>query len=148
MAPFIVLVTLFALLCILGHFQIPVAFGWWTSLRLSLAGMFLLTASAHWGKRRPDLIRMVPASFARPDLLVTATGVLEILGAIGLMLPKVAPYAALGLVFMLVAVFPANIHAARQRLMIADRPVEALLPRLILQIVFLAATIAVFVAGK
>jgi uncharacterized membrane protein len=148
MAPFIVLVTLFTLLCMLGHFQIPVAFGWWTSLRLSLAGMFLLTASAHWGKRRPDLIRMVPASFPRPDLLVTATGVLEILGAIGLMLPKVAPYAALGLAFMLVAVFPANIHAARQRLMIAGRPVEALPPRLILQIVFLAATIAVFVAGK
>jgi uncharacterized membrane protein len=148
MAPFIVLVTLFTLLCILGHFQIPVAFGWWTSLRLSLAGMFLLTASAHWGKRRPDLIRMVPASFPRPDLLVTATGVLEILGAIGLMLPKMAPYAALGLAFMLVAVFRANIHAARQRLMIAGRPVEALLPRLILQIVFLAATIAVFVAGK
>jgi uncharacterized membrane protein len=122
MAPFMVLVTLFALLSILGHFQIPVAFGWWTSLRLSLAGMFLLTASAHWGKRRPDLIRMVPASFPRPDLLVTATGVLEILGAIGLMLPKVAPYAALGLAFMLVAVFPANIHAARQRLMIAVGP--------------------------
>jgi uncharacterized membrane protein len=148
MAPFTVLVTLFGLLSILGHFRIPVAFGWWTSLRLSLAGMFLLTASAHWGKRRPDLIRMVPASFPRPDLLVTATGVLEILGAIGLMLTKAAPYAALGLAFMLVAVFPANIHAARQRLMIAGRPVEALLPRLILQIVFLAATIAVFVAGK
>ena len=148
MAPFIVLVTLLALLSILSHFQIPVAFGWWTSLRLALAGMFLLTASAHWGKRRPDLIRMVPASFPRPDLLVTATGVLEILGAIGLMPPKVAPYAALGLAFMLVAVFPANIHAARQHLTIAGRPVEALLPRALLHIVFLAAAIAVFVAGK
>jgi len=148
MAPFIVLVVLFTLLSILGHFQIPAAFGWWTSLRLALAGMFLLTASAHWGKRRPDLIRMVPTSFPRPDFLVTVTGVLEILGAIGLMLPKVAPYAALGLAFMLAAVFPANIHAARQRLTIAGRPVEALLPRVLLQIVFLAATIAVFVAGK
>src|ERR1700730_7766972 len=147
MAPFIVLVTLFALLSILGHFQIPVAFGWWTSLRLALAGMFLLTASAHWGKRRPDLIRMVPTSFPRPDLLVTVTGVLEILGAIGVMLSKVAS-AALGLTFMLLAVFPANVHAARQRLTIAGRPVEALLPRSLMQIVFLAATIAVFVAGK
>src|ERR1700730_1237881 len=147
MAPFIVLVTLFALLSILGHFQIPVAFGWWTSLRLALAGMFLLTASAHWGKRRPDLIRMVPTSFPRPDLLVTVTGVLEILGAIGVMLSKVA-YAAVGIKFMLMAVFPANVHSARQRLTIAGRPVESLLPRTILQIVFLAATIAVFVAGK
>jgi uncharacterized membrane protein len=148
MAPFIVLVTLFALLSILSYFQIPVAFGWWTSLRLALAGMFLLTASAHWGKRRPDLIRMVPPSFPRPDLLVTMTGVLEVLGAIGLIVPKIAPYAALGLALMLLAVFPANIHAARQRLTIAGRPVEALIPRTLLQIVFLIATIAVFVAGK
>src|SRR5258708_12132575 len=110
MAPFIVLVTLFALLCILGHFQIPVAFGWWTSLRLSLAGMFLLTASAHWGKRRPDLIRMVPASLPRPDLLVTPTGVLALLGAIGLLLPTAPPSAASSLPFMLVPVFPPNSH--------------------------------------
>ena len=148
MAPFIVLVTLFFLLRILGHFQIPVAFGWWTSLRLALSGMFLLTASAHWGERRPDLIRMVPRSFPRPDLLVTATGVLEVLGAIGLMVPKFASYAALGLAFMLVAVFPANIRAARERLTIASRPVPMLLPRTLLQIVFLAATIAVFLGGK
>ena len=148
MVPFIVLVTLFVFLYILGHFRIPVAFGWWTSLRFALAGMFLLTVSAHWGKRRPDLIRMVPTSFPRPDLLITVTGVLEILGAVGLMLTNVAPYAALGLASMLVAVFPANIHAARQRLTIAGRPVEALLPRALLQIVFLAATIAVFVAGR
>ena len=148
MAPFIVLVTLFALFSVLGRFHIPLAFGWWTSLRLALAGMFLLTASAHWGKRRPDLIRMVPPSFPQPDLLVTVTGILEILGAIGLTLPKAAPYAALGLAVMLVAVFPANVHAARQRLTIAGRPVEALLPRALLQIVFLAATVAVFVAGK
>jgi uncharacterized membrane protein len=148
MAPFIVLVTLFAFLSILGHFQIPVAFGWWTSLRLALAGMFLLTASAHWGKRRPDLIRMVPTSFPRPDLLVTVTGVLEVLGAVGLMRPKVAPYAALGLAFMLLAVFPANIRAAREGLAIAGRPVPTLFLRTLLQIAFLAATIMVFVASK
>jgi uncharacterized membrane protein len=82
------------------------------------------------------------------DLLVAVTGVLEHLGAIGLVLKKLAPYAALGLAIMLVAVFPANIHAARQRLTIAGRPVEPLVPRALLQIVFLAATIAVFIVGK
>ena len=148
MAPLIVLVTLFALLSILGHFQIPVAFGWWTSLRLALAGMFSLTASAHWGKRRPDLIRMVPKFFSRPDLLVTVTGVLEVLGAVGLMLPKLAPYAALGLALMLLAVFPANIRAAREGLTMAGRPVPTLLLRTLLQILFLAATMTVFVAAR
>src|SRR5215472_9762040 len=148
MIPFIVLVALFTLLSILGYLQLPVAFGWWTSLRLALAGMFLLTASAHWGKRRPDLIQMVPPAFPRPDLLVTITGVLEILGAIGLMLPSVARYAALGLSLMLLAVFPANVHAARNRLTIAGSPVPALLPRALLQLVFLAATVTVFLAGR
>src|SRR5262245_10386757 len=57
MAPFIVLTTLFVVFSVAGHFQLPVSYGWWTSLRLSLSGMFLLTASAHWGKRRPDLIK-------------------------------------------------------------------------------------------
>lgn len=148
MAPFIVLVTLFLVLSVLGHFHLPVAFGWWTSLRLALAGMFLLTASAHWGKRRGDLIRMVPPAFPRPDLLVTITGILEILGAVGLMLPRVAPYAALGLSLMLLAIFPANVHAARNRLSIAGSPVPALLPRALLQLVFLAATVTVFLASR
>src|SRR5271165_2553944 len=106
MAPLIVLITLFVLLTVAGHLQMPFAFGWWTSLRIALSGMFLLTTSAHWGKRRPDLIRMVPAVFPRPDLLVTVTGILEILGAVGLMLPMVARYAALGLSLLLLAVFP------------------------------------------
>jgi uncharacterized membrane protein len=148
MAPFVVLVALFLLLSILGYLQLPVPYGWWTSLRLALSGMFLLTASAHWAKRRPDLIRMVPTVFPRPDLLVTMTGILEILGAVGLMLPALAGYTALGLFFMLLAVFPANVYAAQRRLTIAGRQVEALIPRTILQIVFLTATLAVFLGGK
>jgi uncharacterized membrane protein len=49
---------------------------------------------------------------------------------------------------MLLAVFPANVHAARKRLTIAGRQVEALIPRMLLQIVFLTATLAVFLGGK
>jgi uncharacterized membrane protein len=148
MAPFIVLIGLFGFFFVLGSVWLPAQFDWLTSLRLALAGMFLLTASAHWGKRRQDLIAMVPPAFPRPDLLVTVTGGLEIAGAVGLMLPIMAPYAALGLCFLLLAVFPANVHAARQRLSIGGRRVEALLPRALLQLVFLAATATVFVAGK
>ena len=148
MAPFVVLTTLFVLLSVLGHFHVPAPYGWWTSLRLALSGMFLLTASAHWGKRRPDLIQMVPPFLPRPDLLVTVTGILEILGAVGLMLPAVARYAALGLSLLLIAVFPANVHAARERLAIAGQPVTPLLARSLLQCMFLAATAAVFLGEK
>ena len=146
MIPFLVLLTLFVVLSIVDYF-LPVSYGWWTSLRLALAGMFLLTASAHWGRRRPDLIRMVPPAFSRPDILVTITGILEICGAIGLMIPALAPYAAVGLTLLLIAVFPANVNAARQELQIAGRPVETLVPRTIIQLAFLVATVAVFVGG-
>lgn len=56
---------------------------WSTCLRCGPAAMFFLTASAHWGKRRADLIRMVPAAVPRPDIAVTVTGVLELLGGCG-----------------------------------------------------------------
>ena len=55
MAPFIVLIALFGFFYLLGSVWLPAQFDWLTSLRLALAGMFLLTASAHWGKQRQDL---------------------------------------------------------------------------------------------
>ncbi|MCP3097359.1 DoxX family protein [Myxococcus sp. K15C18031901] len=144
MAPLIVLAALFVVLSGLGLLGVPLLEGWHTPLRLALAGMFLLTACAHWGRRRPDLVRMVPKAFPRPGLLVTLTGVLELLGALGLLVPSLAPWAALGLTLMLVAMFPANVHAARERLSIAGAPVPSLAPRTLIQAVFLAATVAVF----
>jgi uncharacterized membrane protein len=147
MAPFIALSSLFLVLAGLGAIGVHALAGWHTPLRLALAGMFLLTASAHWGKRRLDLVRMVPPRFPRPDLLVTATGVLELLGAVGLLLPSLARFAAAGLALLLLALFPANVHAARAGLTIAGRPVPALVPRALLQLVFLAAAVAVALGG-
>jgi len=147
MAPFILLLMSFLLLNILGRLGIPLPFGWWTALRISLAAMFLLTASAHWGRRRADLIRMIPPQFPRPHLLVSITGVLEILGAVGLLIPTVAPFAGLSLSLFLLAVFPANVHAARERLAIAGRPATRLIARTAMQVVFVTATVAIFIAG-
>lgn len=135
MQPFIVLVTVFLVLV--------VPLGWWDALRFALAGMFLLTASAHWGKRRPDLIRMVPSIFPRPDLMVTITGILEILGVIGLLVPALAPYAGLCLSLLLVALFPANVRAATKGLSIGGRPATPLPARAVIQVLFLVATAAV-----
>jgi uncharacterized membrane protein len=111
-------------------------------LRAALAVMFFLTASAHWGRRRPDLIRMVPPAFPRPHLLVTITGVLEILGAIGLLLPSTARASSICLILLLVALFPANVRAARQHLTIAGKHVPSLPVRSIIQLVFIATLIA------
>src|SRR5262245_28023454 len=92
---------------------------WISTLRIALAAMFTFTAASHFHPRtRPDLVRMVPANFPAPALLVSATGVLELAGAIGLMVPRLLPAAAYGLIALLVAMFPANVHAARERLTI------------------------------
>jgi uncharacterized membrane protein len=144
MAPFFFLIALFGVLSILGYVGIPFSFSWLTALRLALAGMFLLTASAHWGSRRIDLVRMVPPVFPRPDLLVTATGILEVLGALGLLFRATAPYAALALCVLLVALFPANIHAARHHLQIGGSTGPFCFPRAVLQVVFIAAALTVW----
>jgi uncharacterized membrane protein len=76
--------------------------------------------------------------------MVSATGVLEILGAVGLLIPAIASVAAACLAMLLVALFPANIRAAREGLTIDGRPATALPLRTLLQVVFL---VAVLVAG-
>src|SRR5215469_2024432 len=94
MLPFLVLLGSTLALRVIGMAGVSPFDSWPGCLRSGLTLMFLLTASAHWGKRRSDLIAMVPRVFPRPDLLVTATGVLEILGGLGLLIPALAPVAA------------------------------------------------------
>ena len=118
----------------------PAAESWSGALCIALAAMFVFTAVSHFHPRtRPDLIRMVPASLPAPALLVTATGVLELIGAIGLLVPQALPAAAYGLIALLVAMFPANVHAAREGLVIAGRRAMPLVWRLPLQLFWIAA---------
>lgn len=142
MAPLIVLVVSALLFWLAGRIGVAAFRDLGFVLRAALGVMFLFAASAHWGKRRGDLIRMVPPALPRPDLLVTFTGILEILGAIGLFLPITARAACLCLVLLLVALFPANIHAARKGLTIAGRRVPSLPVRAGIQMVFIATLIA------
>ncbi|MEK5391371.1 DoxX family protein [Margalitia sp. FSL K6-0131] len=141
MVPFYVLVAAFLLFKAIGLIGVPYFEGWHTPLQGAIAVLLLLTASAHWGKRRPDLIRMVPPAFPRPDWIVTATGLLEIAGAVGILFPATSKAASLGLAALLLAMFPANLRAAREKLTIGGRPVPKLIPRTVLQIVFLTAVL-------
>lgn len=142
MIPFIVLVISTLLLRTIGAAGVTLFTNWTWCLRGGLALMFLLTASAHWGKQRRDLVAMVPSSLPRPDVIVSATGVLEILGAAGLLIPAIAPLAAACLAMLLISLFPANIRAAREGLTIGGRAATALPLRTLLQLVFIAAVLA------
>jgi uncharacterized membrane protein len=147
MAPLIALIASFLVFLALGRAGVGFFAAWIVCLRAALAVMFLLTASAHRGRRRPDLVAMVPPRFPRPDLLVTLTGIAELAGAAGLLIPSLAPLAAGGLALLLLALFPANVHAARARLTLGGRPVTPLVPRTLLQLVFLTAVLVAGFAG-
>ena len=142
MIPLFVLVISFAVFFLAGKLGVTAFHDTGFALRCALACMFVLSASAHWGKRRPDLIRMVPPAFPNPGLLVNVSGALELLGVIGLLVPFTARIAAICLAVMLLALFPANVYAARQHLTIGGRPVPTLPVRSAIQILFLAALIA------
>ena len=112
---------------------------WGLALRVALTTMFAFTAWSHFSRRtRSDLIRMVPPSLGAPGAWVTLTGFLEAAGAIGLLIPRLSALAATCLALLLVALFPANVHAARTGVTIAGRKVPAIGPRLALQILWIA----------
>ncbi|WP_445491911.1 DoxX family protein [Niallia sp. 03133] len=141
MAPFIVLVSSFLLFRVLGIVGWTYLDSWVIDLRFAVACMFLLSASAHWGKRRPDLIKMVPPSLPKPEWMITLTGWLELIGAIGIVLPATSQLASIGLSLLLLAMFPANIRAAREGIAIAGKPATPIVLRTILQIIFLSAVL-------
>ncbi len=105
--------------------------------------MFVLTGTSHFGSMRDDFISMVPPALPEPGLLVTLSGLLELTCAAGLLLPQTVLWASGGLSALLLAMFPANIYAATQDLMVGDTEAMPLIPRTLIQVVYLSATLAV-----
>ena len=67
--------------------------------------------------------------------LVYLSGVFEIMGGVGVLIPAVRSFAGLGLVALLVAVYPANLHMAFNPELFPDIPAAALYVRLALQFI-------------
>jgi uncharacterized membrane protein len=119
---------------------------WPVVLRGGLAAMFVVTGLSHFVGMREDLIAMVPPGLPAPAVLVTVTGVLELLGAAGLLWHRTAPWAAGGLALLLVAMFPANVHAALAGLTLDGAPATPLLPRTAMQVLYVAVALTIVVA--
>jgi uncharacterized membrane protein len=76
-----------------------------------LAALFVGSGTLHFLVPEP-YIRIMPPILPWPKTLVWISGVLEIIGGIGLLVPRLRRVAGYGLALLLVAVFPANIHMA------------------------------------
>ncbi|WP_431922850.1 DoxX family protein [Micromonospora wenchangensis] len=144
MVPFIALIVGTAVTRLTGLAGVDALDGWHPALRVGLALLFITTGFAHFvSPRREDLIAMVPPRLPHPGMLVTATGVLELAGAAGLLIPATARPAAAGLALLLLAMFPANVSAARRRLTLAGRPVTPLGTRTAMQIVYVGTALTI-----
>ena len=138
MAPLIVLAVATLIARATGQIGVASLRSWPAATRVGLAVMFLFTAVAHFNNMRPDLVAMVPPFIPNPGLMVTFTGICEILGAVGLLIPRTRRIAAIALILFLIAVLPANIYAAQAGLTLRGAPVTPLVPRVALQILFIA----------
>jgi uncharacterized membrane protein len=143
MAPLIVLLSVTLILLAAGAAGVRRLRPWPIAVRGGLAAMFVLTGVSHFVGMREDLINMVPPALPAPGLLVTITGILELAGAAGLLSRRTAPWAAGGLSALLVGMFPANAYAAVEGLTLGGDPAMALIPRALLQVLFLTATLTV-----
>ena len=138
-----VLIVLFGSLIIyraLGVAGVSWFMTWAACARLALATMFVFTATAHFTPMKADLIAMVPRALPRPDLIVFLTGMAELAGAVGLMIPATRMWAACGLIALLVAMLPANISAARRGVLLRGRRPTPLVVRVPMQILFIVWT--------
>ncbi|MFK4083217.1 hypothetical protein ACI2LF_03850 [Kribbella sp. NPDC020789] len=92
---------------------------WRVAAAYGMAVMLLFTASAHFVPAdvtvmptHADLVAMVPPFLPYADGIVYLTGVLEFLGAAGLVLTATRRLAAACLTLLFVLLLPANIYAA------------------------------------
>ncbi|WP_123026032.1 DoxX family protein [Mycolicibacterium stellerae] len=155
MAPLLALVlgTLGARL--IGSLGVHYVGNWPAAVAVGLAVMFLVTGVAHFvNPLRRDLIAIVPPKLPAlgpiaphvRGLLVTVTGVLELLGAVGLLYPPTRVAAAISLGVMMLAMFPANVYASRMPS--PPKSMTTALPlRTIEQFVFVGAALVVGLGG-
>jgi uncharacterized membrane protein len=136
MVPFLVLAVSFLVFGVLGALGVGTFSTWQDAGAWALATMLLLTASAHFTRTKEDLVKMVPDTFPNPRLLVHATGVLELLGALGLLLPATRSLAGFCLALLMVAMLPANVSAARRGVKSRGRLPTPLALRVPMQVLF------------
>ena len=109
-----------------------------TVLQWLLAGVMVFAGVMHFVAPR-GYVKIVPTWLPAPRALVAISGLFEILGGVGLLIPTTQRFAAWGLIALFIAVFPANVNMAVKGIPVGKKaiPAWALWARLPLQLVFI-----------
>jgi uncharacterized membrane protein len=106
-------------------------------LKWLLAAFFVVAGVNHF--LNPNFyVRIMPPYLPRHDELVLISGVFEVLLGVALLIPRFTVLAAWGLIALLVAVVPANLHMALNAEQFPEISPLLLWLRLPLQVVFIA----------
>lgn len=92
----------------------------WRRIALTLLAVFFIAAGLNHFLHPTFYVRIVPPWLPAHALFVQISGVCEILGGIGVLIPSLRRYAAIGLIALLIAVFPANVQMAQHPELYAD----------------------------
>lgn len=101
--------------------------------RTLVGALFMVAGINHFTMPRAYELIVPPSLKRDAKLLVLSSGVAEIAGGAGVLVPRTRRCAGLGLIALLAAVFPANIYMAREPERFPKIPRWALYARLPLQ---------------
>jgi uncharacterized membrane protein len=110
---------------------------WRRRLRVVLVVFMVAIGIGHFVRPGP-FASIVPAFLPVPLVLVLVSGFFEVLGGVGLLVPRARRAASYGLVLLYVSVFPANINMALHPELGQGIPSWALWGRLPFQVLFIA----------
>ena len=86
-----------------------------SSGRVAMSAMLLFTSIGHF-KFKKGMAAMLPPFVPAREAIVLFTGVIEIVGAIGLLIPSTRHITAICLIIFFVLILPANIYASMKNL--------------------------------
>ncbi|WP_205324173.1 DoxX family protein [Glycomyces sp. YM15] len=144
MAPLISLVATTLVLRLLGRIKFARFNAWRPAMRGGLTALFFTTGIVHFVPGfKEGLIAMVPPALPWPEALVAVTGVLELLGAVGLWVRPFRRAAAICLTLLMLAMFPANIYASLNGIELNGAAPQPLLIRTLIEILWIGVAVAV-----
>ena len=113
-----------------------------------VVGLLFIAAGANHFLLPDTYVSMIPSYLPAPLLLVQISGVAEMAGGLGVLLPFTRRWAAWGLILLLLAVFPANLNMALHGWQGHDTPAWVLWARLPFQAVFIWWVYRLYLVGK
>ena len=104
---------------------------------IALAVFFIVAGVNHFVNPR-FYVAIMPPYLPAHLALVYASGLLEVLGGVAVLIPEIRALAGWALILLLLAIYPANLHMALHPEQFPDLPAPVLYGRLPLQFLFIA----------